>query len=61
MKGRLRAIQTLEASSPRALLDGSPRSDGLEHTMPLEEVCRLAVEASDALSIAFIVCGSGSS
>ena len=26
--------------------------------MPLEEVCRLAVEASDALSIAFVVCGS---
>ena len=26
--------------------------------MPVEEVCRLAVEASDALSIAFVVCGS---
>ncbi|MGC5172886.1 DUF58 domain-containing protein [Microbacterium sp. DT81.1] len=58
VKGRLRAIQNLEASSPRALLDGFSALEGLEHTMPVEEVCRLAVEASDALSIAFVVCGS---
>ncbi|MFT4229987.1 MAG: DUF58 domain-containing protein [Microbacterium sp.] len=58
VKGRLRAIQTLSAPSPRALLDGFSGLGSLEHTMRLEEVCRLAVESSDALSIAFVVCGS---
>ena len=58
VKGRLRAINNLSASSPRSLLDAFSGIESLEHTMPLEEVCRLTVEASDTLSIAFIVCGS---
>lgn len=58
VRGRLRAIQTLSAASPRALLDGFSGLESLEHTMPLEEVCRLTVQASQALSIAFVVCGS---
>lgn len=58
VRGRMRSIETLSASSPRALLDGFSRLSSLEHTMPLEDVCRLTVDASDALSSAFIVCGS---
>lgn len=58
VRGRLRAIRTLSAASPRALLDGCAGIDALEHTMPLEEVCRLTVESSQALSVAFVVCGS---
>ncbi len=58
VRGRLRAIQNLSASSPRALLDAFSGIESLENTMRLEEVCRLTVEASEALSIAFVVCGS---
>lgn len=58
VKGRLRAIQSLSAGSPRAMLDGFSGISSLEHTMRIEEVCRLTVESSQALSIAFIVCGS---
>ncbi len=58
VRGRLRAIQSLSADSPRALLDGFSALEPQEHTMPLEGVCRLAVESSAALSIAFVVCGS---
>lgn len=55
---RVRSIQTLPAASPRALLDGFSRVESLERTMALEDVCRLTVEASDALSLAFVVGGS---
>lgn len=58
VRGRLRAIQRLTASSPQALLDGFAGVDALESTMRLEEVCRLAVESSEQLSVAFIVTGS---
>jgi len=58
VKGRLRAIQSLSAASPRAMLDGFSGLSSLEHTMRLEEVCRLTVESSQALTIAFVVCGS---
>lgn len=58
VKGRLRAITNLKASSPRALLDGFAALASDDSTMPLEQVCRLAVEASDNLSIAVIVFGS---
>jgi hypothetical protein len=58
VRGRLRAIQNLSAASPRAMLDGFSGISSLEHTMRLEEVCRLTVEASETLSIAFMVCGS---
>lgn len=58
VRGRMRSIEVLQAGTPRGLLDGFSRLDALESTMPLPEVCRLAVEASDTLSLAFIVCGS---
>jgi hypothetical protein len=58
VRGRLRAIQSLSAASPRAMLDSFSGIASLEHTMRLEEVCRLTVEASETLSIAFMVCGS---
>ncbi|MBU4465495.1 MAG: DUF58 domain-containing protein [Actinobacteria bacterium] len=58
VRGRMRSIERLTATAPRALLDGFSRLRALEHTMPLEEVCRLTVEASGALSLAFVVCGS---
>lgn len=58
VRGRMRSIETLPTGSPRVLLDGFSRLSCLEHTMPLEEVCRLTVEASDALALAFVICGS---
>lgn len=58
VRGRMRSIELLSAGAPRALLDGFSRLRALEHTMPLEEVCRLTVESSDTLSLAFMVCGS---
>lgn len=58
VRGRLRAIQTLSAVSPRVLLDDFSGIRSLEHTMPLEDVCRLTAEASETLSLAFVVCGS---
>lgn len=58
VRGRLRAIDTLPAVSPRMLLDGFSRLELLDDSMPLAEVCRLAAEASDVLSLAFVVCGS---
>lgn len=58
VRGRMRSIEVLQAGTPRGLLDGFSRLDALESTMPLPEVCRLTVEASDTLSLAFIVCGS---
>ena len=51
------AAARVKVFSPRALLDGFSGLESLEHTMPLEEVCRLTVQASQALSIAFVVCG----
>ncbi len=56
---RGRSIVALPSESPRALLDGYSRLDASDRTMPLEEVCRIVVEGSDALSLAFVVCGSG--
>jgi len=58
VRGRMRSIDVLTASAPRALLDGFSRLDRRDQTLPLEEVCRLTVEASDALSLVFVVCGS---
>lgn len=57
-QGRMRAIRSLSAPTPRTLLDGFARVSALERTMPLEEVCRLVVETTPDLSLAFIVCGS---
>lgn len=58
VRGRLRAIQRLSASSPQALLDGFSGIAALESTMRLEDVCRLTVESSEQLSVAFVVTGS---
>lgn len=58
VRGRMRAIHSLATSSPRVLLDEFTATGLLEHTMPIEEVCRLTGEASTGLSIVFMVCGS---
>ncbi|WP_345801517.1 DUF58 domain-containing protein [Microbacterium sp. AZCO] len=58
VRGRLRAVQHLPAASPRTLLDGFSGIDLLENTMPIEDVCRLAAEANERLSVAVIVTGS---
>lgn len=58
VQNRMRSIEVLRAGTPRGMLDGFSRLNALEHTMPLADVCRLAVEASDVLSLAFVVCGS---
>jgi len=40
------------------MLDGFSGVDLLESTMPVREVCRLAAEGGERLSIAFVVVGS---
>ena len=40
------------------MLDGFSAVDMIENTMPIADVCRLAAEANERLSIAFIVVGS---
>ncbi|MDZ8170584.1 DUF58 domain-containing protein [Microbacterium xanthum] len=58
VRGRLRAIQRVNAASPRNMLDGFSAIDLLDTTMPVGEVCRLAAESSDRLSVAFVIVGS---
>ncbi|MFF2487828.1 DUF58 domain-containing protein [Microbacterium sp. NPDC058062] len=58
VRGRLRAIRHIPAAAPRPMLDGFSGVDLLESTMPVGEVCRLAAESGERLSIAFIVVGS---
>ncbi|SFR94278.1 Protein of unknown function DUF58 [Microbacterium sp. cf046] len=58
VRGRLRAIRHIPAASRRTMLDGFSAVDLLENTMPIADVCRLAAEANERLSIAFIVVGS---
>ena len=58
VRGRLRAIRHIPAGGPRPLLDGFSGVDRLHDTMPLRDVCRLAAEANERLSIAIIVTGS---
>ncbi|NLA08929.1 MAG: DUF58 domain-containing protein [Microbacteriaceae bacterium] len=58
VRGRMRAIHSLAASSPRVLLDEFTGVRPLAHTMPFAEVCRLAGEAAPGLSLVFMVCGS---
>lgn len=58
VKGRLRAIQNIPTIAPRAMLDGFSGVDRLEDTMSVEDVCRLAAESNERLSIAFVVVGS---
>jgi hypothetical protein len=40
------------------MLDGFSGIGLIENTMPIEDVCRLAAEANERLSIAFVVVGS---
>ncbi|HWM17372.1 MAG TPA: DUF58 domain-containing protein [Microbacterium sp.] len=58
VRGRLRAIRHIPAGSRRTLLDGFSAVEMLENTMPIVDVCRLAAEANERLSIAFIIAGS---
>jgi uncharacterized protein (DUF58 family) len=58
VRGRLRAIQHIATVTPRAMLDGFSGIARIENTMPVEEVCRLAAESNERLSIAFLVVGS---
>ncbi|MFT4109854.1 DUF58 domain-containing protein [Propionicimonas sp.] len=58
LRARVRAIRTLPARSPRALLDGFCTVESTASTVPLGEVCRLAAAACDQLSLAVLVCGS---
>ena len=58
VRGRLRAIRRLPATSSRTLLDAFSGVEMLESTMPVADVGRLAAESSDHLSIAFVVVGS---
>jgi hypothetical protein len=58
VRGRLRAIRHIPALSRRTLLDGFSAVEQIGNTMPIAEVCRLAGESNDRLSIAFIVVGS---
>ncbi len=58
VRSRMRAIRTLPTTSPRALLDGFCTVETAVSTMPLAEVCRLAAESTDQLSLAVVVAGS---
>ena len=58
MKARVRSLRTLPAISPRTLLDGFCEVELVDSTMPLREVCRLACESEDRVSLAVLVCGS---
>lgn len=58
VRGRMRSIETLSATTPRSLLDGFSRLSSHTDTMPLEEVCRLTAESTQTLSLAFVVCGA---
>ncbi|KAA9107850.1 DUF58 domain-containing protein [Microbacterium rhizomatis] len=58
VKGRLRAIRRVSAASRRTMLDGFSGVGRLENTMHVAEVCRLAVESPERLSVAFVVVGS---
>jgi hypothetical protein len=58
VRGRLRAIRHIPAASRRTMLDGFSGVELLENTMAIADVCRLAAEANERLSIAFVVVGS---
>ncbi len=58
VKGRLRAIRHIPVVAPRTMLDGFSAIERHENTMPVEDVCRLASEANERLSIAFVVVGA---
>lgn len=58
VRGRLRTIRHLPTTAPRPLLDGFSGIELREATLAIDEVCRLAVESGERLSVAVIVVGS---
>lgn len=58
IRGRLRAIRRIPAVSRRTMLDGFSAVQLRGDTMAIADVCRLAGEADERLSIAFVVVGS---
>nr|WP_254359745.1 DUF58 domain-containing protein [Microbacterium hominis] len=58
VRGRLRAIRRIPSDAPRPMLDGFSGVERIDNTMPVAEICRLAAESGDALSIAFVIVGS---
>ncbi|GAA3633504.1 DUF58 domain-containing protein [Microbacterium awajiense] len=58
VRGRIRSIRHLPAEAPRPLLDAFSGVSALENTMAVADVCRLASEANERLSIAVVVVGS---
>ena len=58
VRGRLRAIRHIPTTAPRTVLDGFSGVDRLTDTMRFVDVCRLAAEANEHLSIAVLVTGS---
>ncbi|KTR96058.1 hypothetical protein NS220_03705 [Microbacterium testaceum] len=58
VKGRLRAIRRIPTVTPRQMLDGFSALERSDNTMSVSDVCRLASESNERLSIAFIVVGS---
>ncbi len=58
VRGRLRAIRHIPTASPRVVLDGFSGVDRLANTMAFTDVCRLASEANERLSIAVMITGS---
>ncbi|MDQ1074404.1 MULTISPECIES: DUF58 domain-containing protein [Microbacterium] len=58
VKGRLRAIRHVPTITPRQMLDGFSALERHDNTMPVSDVCRLASESNERLSIAFVVVGS---
>ncbi|MGB4776957.1 DUF58 domain-containing protein [Microbacterium sp.] len=58
VRGRLRAIRHISATAPRVVLDGFSGVERLANTMSFADVCRLAAEANERLSIAVMVAGS---
>ena len=58
VKGRLRAIRRVPTVTPRQMLDGFSALQRHDNTMPVADVCRLASESNERLSIAFVVVGS---
>lgn len=58
VRGRLRAIRHLPSGAPRIVLDGFSGVERLTNTMPLRDVCALAAEAAERVSVSILVVGS---
>lgn len=58
-RGRVHSIRTLPTATPIAFLDGMAGIASSPDVMPLDEVARLTAQAEAALSLVFVVTGSG--